>query len=437
MIKENLKIILKEFHDITLPDLIERDHKIDFSILGSPIKKIITIIGPRRAGKTYFLFQIMKKLLAEGMDITDIIYINFEDERILPMNPEDLQHILNAYFELYPTKGKPFIFFDEIQNIYGWNKFVRRLNDQGLNIILTGSNSRMLGHEIATALRGRTLTYEIFPFSFREFLRANEIIMEKNVIYGKTRHRVNQLYEEYLFSGGYPEITLIEKKSTKGRLLQDYFNTIFYRDLVERYRIKNSNLLRQLLNSLMMNLSAPISFNKIENDFKSRGMKLSRATLSSYARYVEDIFFGFFIELYSESARKRQINPKKFYLIDQGIHNYLTLKFTENRGRILENLVFLELRRRGFHVFYYKTAGGHEVDFLLKDNGDWKLIQVCYDLSHIDTFNREKKALLSGLHELGIENGIILTQYEKREEKTKDYTLKIMPVWEWLLMPEV
>jgi len=434
MIKENLKIILKEFHDSTIPDLIERDHEIDFSILHSPIKKIITIVGPRRAGKTYFLFQIIKKLLTEGVDITDIIYVDFEDERILPMKPEDLHHILDAYFELYTAKSKPLIFFDEIQNINGWNKFVRRLNDQGLNIILTGSNSRMLGHEIATALRGRTLTYEIFPFSFREFLTANEITMERNVMYGKTRHRINQLYEEYLFSGGYPEITLIEEKVTKGRILQDYFNTIFYRDLVERYRIKNSELLRQWLNSLMMNLSSPISFNKMANDFKSRGMKISRATLSSYARYIEDIYFGFFVELYSESVRKRQTNPKKFYLIDQGIHNYLTLKFTENRGRILENIVFLELRRRGLHVFYYKTAGGHEVDFLFKDNREWKLIQVCYDLSHIETFSREKKALVSGLHELGLETGIILTQHEKREEKTKDYTLKIMPVWEWLLM---
>lgn len=437
MIKENLKIILKEFYDFTLPDLIERDHKIDFSILQSPIKKIITITGPRRAGKTYFLYQIIKKLLGEGVDLTDIIYINFEDERILPMNPEDLQQILDAYFELYPSKNKPFIFFDEIQNINGWDPFVRRLNDQGLNIFLAGSNSRMLGHDIATALRGRTLTYEIFPLSFREFLSANNITIEKDVIYRKMRHRINQLYEEYLFSGGYPEVTLIEEKSTRGRILQDYFNTIFYRDLVERYRIKNSELLRQWLNSLMMNLSSPISFNKIENDFKSRGMKLSRATLSSYARYVEDIFFGFFVELYSESVRKRQVNPKKFYLIDQGIHNYLTLKFTENRGRILENIAFLELRRRGFYVFYYKTAGGHEVDFLLKDNGEWKLIQVCSDLSRIETFTREKKALLSGLHELGLETGIILTQHEKREEKIKNYTIKIMPVWEWLLMPEI
>jgi len=401
--------------------------------LRSPINKIITIIGPRRAGKTYFLFQTIKKLLAEGVAITDVVYLDFEDERLLPMRPEDLQGILDAYFELYPNKSKPFIFFDEIQNISGWHHFIRRLNDQGFNIFLAGSNSRMLGHEIATALRGRTLTYEIFPFSFREFLAAHETAIEENAIYGQTRHRISQLYEEYLFSGGYPELAFIQEKATKGKILQDYFNTIFYRDLAERYRIKNSELLRQWLQILMMNIASTISYHKVENDFKSHGMKLSRATLSTYARYVEDIFFGFFVELYSESARKRQINPKKFYLIDQGLHNYLTLKFSENKGRLLENIVFLELRRRGFHVFYHKTATGHEVDFLLKNNGEWKLIQVCHDLSHIETFAREKKALISGLREMGLRSGTIITSDEEREEKIDSYMINIVPAWKWLL----
>ena len=437
MIKENLKIMLKEFHDLSVPDLIERDQKVDLSVLRSPINKIITVVGPRRAGKTYFLFQIIKKLLAEGADVTDVVYMNFEDERILPMRSEDLQGILDAYFELYPKKHKPYIFFDEIQNISGWYKFVRRLNDRGFNIVLTGSNSRMLGHGIATALRGRTLTYEIFPFSFREFLVANEIPAQNNAIYGEARHRITQLYEEYLFSGGYPELAFIQEKATKGKILQDYFNTIFYRDLSERYRIKNSELLRQWLNILMMNIASTISYHKVENDFKSRGMKLSRATLSTYARYVEDIFFGFFVELYSESARKRQINPKKFYLIDQGMHNYLTLKFSENRGRLLENIVFLEVRRRGYHVFYHKTATGNEVDFLLQDKGEWKLIQVCHDLSHIETFAREKKALIAGLREMGIQSGTIITHDETREEETDSYTLHIVPAWKWLLMPEI
>jgi len=432
MIKDNLKVVLTEFHESPLPDLIERNLEFNFSILDAPINKVITIIGPRRAGKTYFLFQIMKKLLEKENNITDIIYINFEDERILPMTGQDLQYVLEAYFELH-GKTDPFIFLDEIQNIPGWEPFVRRLNDTGYRVFITGSNSRMLGREIATALRGRTLTYEIFPFSFKEFLLANKITPEKNLLYGKMRHRIKTLYEDYFFSGGYPEIALVQDRSIKGRILQDYFNTIFYKDLVERYRIKNTELLKQWLNALLMNLSSRISFSKIENDFKSRGMKLSRATLSTYAKYVEDTFFGFFVEMYSESVRKRQINPKKFYLIDPGMHNYLTFKFTENRGRLLENLVFLELRRKGDPIFYYKTSRGYEVDFLIKDAGQWHLIQVCHDLTRIDTFSREKKALLSGLSELKMNTGTLINASEKRNEQHGDYTLDIMPIWEWLM----
>lgn len=433
MLKEKFKIIIKEFHDTPLPDMIERHQEIDFSILESPVKKIITIIGPRRAGKTYFLFQIMKKLTAKGVDITDIIYINFEDERLLPMVPEDLHGILDAYFELYQDKNRPYIFLDEIQNISGWEKFVRRINDQGYKTFLTGSNSRMLSREIATALRGRTITYEVFPFSFAEFLAAQRIIFDKNMLYGTMRHRIRRLFGDYFFSGGYPEIAFIKEKAARNKIFQDYFNTVFYKDLVDRYKIKNTELLRQWLNALMMNISSLVSFNKIENDFKSRGFKLSRATLSAFAGYIEDTFFGFFVEIYSESVRKRQVNPKKFYLIDQGIHNFLTLKFVENKGRVLENLVFLALKRKGYPICYYKTKRGFEVDFLVKRNGNRELIQVCYDLSNVDTFNREKKALLAGIKELGLKTGLILTWDERRREKHNNHALNIMPAWEWLL----
>ncbi|MBW1744731.1 MAG: ATP-binding protein [Deltaproteobacteria bacterium] len=159
-------------------------------------------------------------------------------------------------------------------------------------------------------------------------------------------------------------------------------------------------------------------------------MRLSRATLSTFAGYVEDIFFGFFVEMYSSSVRKRQVNPKKFYVIDLAVHNYLALGFSENKGRLLENLVFLGLRRKGHAVFYYKTTQGYEVDFLVKDNGKERLIQVCHDLNRIDTFSREKKALVSGLQELGLKTGTIVTNHEKRVERIGEFTL---PAWEWLL----
>jgi hypothetical protein len=176
-----------------------------------------------------------------------------------------------------------------------------------------------------------------------------------------------------------------------------------------------------------------ISLSKVEKDFKSRGMKLSRATLSTFAGYVEDIYFGFFIAMHSESVRKQQVNPKKFYLIDPGLHNFLTLKFSENRGRLLENLVFLELRRKGHQVFYYKSKTGAEVDFCIYKKGEIALIQVCHDLSHIETVNREKRALVAAMKEIGMKYGLILTMDEKRQEESAGYFLEIIPVWEWLL----
>lgn len=432
-IKERFKRILKEFHEKELPDLVDRQGVMDFSILNSQLKKAVTIVGPRRAGKTYFLYQIMKKILQHGASITDILYVNFEDERITPLKAEDLQDLLDAYSELYEGKLNPFVFLDEVQNVAGWDRFVRRLNEAGLRVFITGSNSRMLGREIATSIRGRTITYEVFPFSFREFVALRGVELQKSTIYGKARHRFGPLYEEYFHSGGYPEIVLAESDSIKGRILQDYFNTIFYKDLVERYSIKNTELLRQWLNLLIMNLSSLVSFSKVENDFKSRGMKLSRATLSYFARYVEEAFFGFFLEMYSESVRKRQVNPKKFYLIDVGLHNFLTFKFSENKGRILENLVFLELRRSAPSVFYYRTASGEEVDFLVRNGRDVKLIQVCYDLHNLDVFTREKKALVSGMRELGLKQGTIITESEKHTRTENGLSLEIVPAWEWLI----
>lgn len=434
MLKEKLKIIIREFQQLPFPEMIQRRYTIDFDILNSRINKVVTVIGPRRAGKTYFLLQIMEKLMKIAAAVReDFIYVNFEDERIMPLKSEDLQLILDAYGELYANQKRPFIFFDEIQNIMGWERFVRRLNDRGYRVFITGSNSRMLGKEIATELRGRTLIYEIFPFSFVEFMEAKGTVYEKNMEYGDHRHIIQRLFEEYVSVGGYPEIAFTDHEQTRIRIIQDYFNTVFYRDLVERYQIKSTELLRQWLNTLMTNISSLISFTKVENDFKSRGIKVSKSTLSAFSAYIEDIFFGFFVEMYASSVRKRQINPRKFYLIDQGLHNFLTLKFSENKGRLLENIVFLELRRRGLPINYFKSAGGHEVDFLIRSDNCQHLIQVCHDLTHIHTYHREKNALFAGMKELGIKKGLILTWDEKRDEETDIGLIQIRPVWEWLL----
>ena len=433
MLKDKLKVVIKEFHETPLPSLFVRYLKIDNEAFETQVAKVITITGPRRTGKTFYMYQIMKNLINRAVDITDIIYINFEDERILPLSAMELQLILDSYFELYPEKDSPYLFLDEIQNIDGWEKFVRRLSDNKYKVFVTGSNSKLLSREIATALRGRTITYELFPFSFVEFLSAKGITIDNSVIYGKKRYKVRQLFEDYMFSGGYPEIVLLENSGLRGRILQDYFNAIFYRDLVERYRIKNTELLRQWMNMLMSNISSLISYRKFENDFKSRGMRISGSTLIQFAGYLTDIYFGFMVEMHADSVRKRQVNPKKFYLIDQGMHNFLTLGFSENRGKILENMVFLELRRENNEIYYYKTNGGNEIDFLVKNNHERQFIQVCHQMANIVTADREKKALLDGMKELNLKTGLILTLDEKQEIKRQDNLLQIKPVWEWML----
>ncbi|MCP4757526.1 MAG: ATP-binding protein [Proteobacteria bacterium] len=433
MLKDNIKTILREFHESKPPEIIDRDLTIDPEFFHSTVNKICTIVGARRAGKTFFLLQIVAKLIQETCNIEDIIYINFEDERILPLTANDLQIILDAYFELYGENRQPYIFFDEIQNVDGWEQFTRRLNAQGYRLFVTGSNSKMLSREIASALRGRTITYELFPFSFSEFLFSRNIQLDNKIRYGKKRHAINSLFDEYLFSGGYPEIVLMQSETVRQRILQDYFNTIFYRDLVERYRIKNLNLLRLWMNTLMVNISTSVSFRKYENDFKSQGEKLSVATLANFSRYLEEVYFGFFVEMYSASERKRRMNPRKFYLIDPALHNYLTLRFSQNKGRLLENLVFLELRRSGKTIHYYKTKAGHEVDFVVSnENSQPTLIQVCYDLQEIATANREKRALQAAMRELNIQTGTILTNESKDRIDENGGIIEILPVREWL-----
>ena len=433
MLKDKIKIILGELADTLPSDLVERKPSLDPSLLKSQVNKAITIIGPRRAGKTWFLYQFMRLLIKQGQTVDDFLYINFEDERLQPLASESFQLILDAWFELHGLEKKPLIFFDEIQNIDGWDKFIRRLIDQGYRVCITGSNSKLLSSEIATALRGRTLTHEIFPFSFKEFIKLKGLTPSTNLLYRKERHLLVSLFDQYLYCGGYPEIALTDDQQTQSKIAQDYFNTIFYRDLVERYHITNTELLRHWMHLLLANISSLISYRKAENDFKSRGMRVSSSTLAKFAGYLEEAFFGTFLEIHSESVRKRQTNPKKFYLVDQGLHNFLTLSFSNNKGRLLENIVFLELRRQGIHTAYYKTTTGQEIDFLTSRDGKEQLIQVCYDMSHMETAKREKRAILKGMEELHHHEGLIITNDRKEEVQMHGKQVRLCPVYEWLL----
>ena len=434
MLKDKIKIILGELVDILPRQFIQREPPLNPNLLHGRINKAITIIGPRRAGKTWFLYQFMNLLIEQGRSLDDFLYINFEDERLQPFTVDNFQLILDAWFELRGPGKKPLIFFDEIQNIDGWDRFIRRLIDQGYRVCITGSNSKLLSSEIATALRGRTLTREIFPFSFKEFLQVKGISPTADLLYRKERHLLASHFAQYLYCGGYPEIVLTDDRHTQINIAQNYFNTIFYRDLVDRHHINNTELLRHWMHLLLTNISSLISYRKAENDFKSRGLQVSASTLSRFAAYLEEAFFGTFLEMHSESVRKRQTNPKKFYLVDQGLHNFLAMNFSGNKGRLLENVVFLEFQRRGIPVRYYKTSTDLEIDFITSMPGKEQLIQVCYDMSRQETAEREKRAILKGMSETGHNEGLILTNNHKEKFSFHGKQLHLCPVYEWLLM---
>lgn len=414
-IKNIIKTIISDFHQRGIPDTIPRDISIPLNS-----DKIITIIGPRRAGKTYLLYQIMEKI----EDASDILFINFEDER-LTFEPDTLQFIIDAYLELYPEKKEDqiCIFFDEIQEVTGWQSFVRRIYDTiTKNIFLTGSSAKMLSKEIATNLRGRAISYEVLPLSFNEYLRFKQIPFDNISTKGKAR--VMRAFEIYLLNGGFPEtVTMTDEVLQK--TLSSYFDVMLYRDIIERYKITNLGAVRGMLKHLLSQTSREFSINKIFNDFKSQGMKVSKESLYEFLSYFEDAFIVFPVQLYAESARKQTL--RKAYTVDTGFARLLSFSLNKDFGRLLESIVYLELRRRGKIVFYFKNGG--ECDFIIKEKDKIiEAIQVCYEFNN-ENIKREVGGLQSAMQRFNLNSGIILTF--DQQEQIED-NIKVLPVLSWL-----
>lgn len=418
--KQLFRYLIKEFHDMELPKLNARELAIPKT------QKITTLVGPRRSGKTFYFYQLIKELLEQAPK-ERIIYINFEDDRILPLGVEELDNILEAYYELYPqNKDKEiYIFFDEIQNIKSWEIYARRIYDkEKIKLFIAGSNSKLLSKEIATSLRGRTLTFNIFPLSFIEFLGFNQIRLDKNIIYSKERYKIKKLFEKYLSLGGFPEVVL-EKNHLELKILNNYFEIMIYRDIVERFSVRNTVLLKALSKFLLTNISKQFSINAYFNSLKET-IPVSKETIFEYASYLEEANMIFFMPLFSYSLKKQQANPKKAYCIDNGLRNAVSFKFSNDEGRLAENLVFIELRRREKEGYYWKNKG--EVDFIIKNEGkSLTAINVSYT-DEID--KREINSLLEFKKEFKkAKELIILTKdTEKRENG-----IEFIPLWRWLL----
>ena len=426
MRKDIIKNLITDFHEKGIPSIKPR-------LLEIPVnsKKIVALTGVRRSGKTFQLYNVINRLIKQKIKLKNILYFNFEDERI-DKNTFVLNNIIESYQELYPeiNLGNCYFLFDEIQNIGGWEKFVRRIYEQiSKNIFITGSNSKMLSREISTSLRGRSINYEIYPLNFEEYL--NFLGIEINLNSTRSISEIINTFEKFLSGGGFPELISVDKE-IKDRVLQEYFNVMIFRDLIERYDITQTAILKYFCKRVIGNSSKEFSVNKIYNEIKSQGYKISKDTIYEFQNYVESIYLAFFIPKYSHSIVKQEFSKKKVYSIDNGLAASVDAFFIKNKGTALENLVFLELIKSGKKILYY--SNNFECDFLLIENEKvCEAIQVCFDINDIDTKNREEKGLINVCREFQLKRGLILTIYDEQKYTVDGITIEIMPVYKYIL----
>lgn len=419
-LRKVIKDILKENEGISIKNLKERAFDID-ALFEKKTDKIFTFTGFRRVGKTHLLFLVMERLKDQFR-----IYFNFEDER-LPESTDVLTQLLYAIEELYHKKPD-YLFLDEIHVMPGWGKFLRRIADKGYKLFVTGSSSILGFKEIPTELRGRTLNYTILPLSFGEYLSFNGVSVDE-YIDSRKEAEINRLFDRYLVYGGFPELFDAGELERK-EVIQEYFRTLVQRDLIERFNIKEDALLnatiKLILNSLM------ISISKLANTLKSMGFRCSKNTIANYIGYMEKSFFIFQALYYSTNVKDQMQYPRKVYFIDTGFLKYLSLN--PDRSRSLENLVALELKRRGYDLNYWRNSQGEEVDFVVIENEKvTQLIQVSYDISFTETRERELRALKKGMKHFGLNKGIILTANREESIIEENLEINVLPVTRWLL----
>ena len=423
------KIIAEWLENKVFPPLIKRDAP---DLLLAQTSEIIAVAGPRRAGKTCYMYQLIQGLLTQGnWSREDILFVDFEDYRLTDFTASDTDSLLTA-FQQVAGKAPTFLFFDEIQQMPGWSRVLRTLHNQNrYRIVVTGSNGGLLGREIATELRGRCRNIVMMPFSFQEFLRFHGISYDERTLLTPARGRLLDAFEHYLKEGGFPEVVKKETIPEKRELLQSYYRTVFYRDILERYNVKAKSVLEAIMRYSLNSFSDLFSISMFEKELKRHHFPGSKQTISNYLGYLQEAFFLAAHEKFSYSPRKRIMNPKKVYLLDTGF-SLLSTDFSENLGKLLENAVAVEMFRRRTECFYYK--GRRECDFIIKEGTKPKsAIQVCWELTTKNE-TRELRGLQEAMNTFAIGEGFILTNDEERELTFGTAKVKVMPVWKWLML---
>lgn len=399
--------------------------------------KIITIPGVRRCGKSSRMELVINNLLNSGIPRERFLWVSFDDERLVKMSSDDLNLIIEAYRELFPSipLDSVYMFFDEIQLIDGWEYFVMRLfKHYTKNIYISGSNSSMLSSELKSALRGWPIEEETLPLSFDEYCRFKDI----NALsyHEKDLADVRNAFRSFNNEGGFPEVVLTANSLIKTKILQAYFDTMILKDLAEHYKISNISALRYFLKRIMANLTKPTSIRSIHGDMKSQGMKISKDNLYEWADYACDIFLFRRVSSYSRSLQKSESGAAKYFCIDNGLRDAVLLPQSGDNGKKLENTVFLQLYRHRTpieQIFFYQ--GRHECDFVIQNGIDVKqLVQVSWTLSDEDTRQREINGLIEASEVTGCDDLLIITAEEEDTIITSNNkTIRVFPAWKWLL----
>jgi hypothetical protein len=414
MDKEIVKLLIAEYQQkVVEVSFQERPYIIDD-------KLNYVFVGLRRVGKSYLMFRQIRHLLDAGHSKDEILYFNFEDDRIASLTAEDLDRIIVCYKEMFDCK--PIFFLDEIQTVDRWEKFARRLADQGYRVYVTGSNAKMLSSEIATTLGGRYIIQNVYPYSFREYLTSLGInLTDKNFIY-RYRAEIIKAYENYFRFGGLPELTQITDKRA---WLSSLYQKILFGDLITRYQVRNDFALRVLIRKLAESVKQPTSFNRLANVVSSSGKKISTDTVIDYLGYLKESWLTFSVENICAKLAEKVAN-KKYYFTDNGI---LNLFLVDPLASLLENQVAIELvRLYGRDVYFYHH--GIEVDFYVLE--EQLAVQVCYSLQDAETRKREVGALLKMSKHIDIKKMIVITKDEEDTITEQGINIEVIPVWKWL-----
>ena len=412
-------------------DVIHRDEELPVNR-----KKIITIPGVRRCGKSTLMMIAINTLIESGVSVQNILWMGFDDERLKKMTSDDLDEVIAAYMELYP--GVPIkdvhIFFDEIQIIEGWEYFVLRVyKSYCKNIYICGSTATMLSTDLGTALRGYPLEYRTYPLSFNEYCRFNGVNTDSYL--EQDRAKVRNAFAGYNRASAFPEVVLTMSETERLQLLNGYFDTMLLKDVAEHYGIANLPVLRYFVKRIMANLTKPTSILSIYNDIKSQGWRINKDELYKWADYVCDVFMFVRIPRYDRSLAKEQKSQKKYYCIDNGLRSAILLPQSDDNGKLLENIVFLHLNRNlkpAERIFYYQESA--ECDFVVQRNEQVdELIQVTWDMSDDNTREREINGLLEASKVTRCDKLTVVTIEEESSFEKKGKTIRVVPAWKWLL----